>query len=70
MVVFVQTFDHYHHKFSFGNFFNYPVKLQKNLKLKFRSKFNHGFTYHGYLHTTVQKALYMFKINKNPGGYI
>ena len=53
MVVFVQTFDHYHHKFSFGNFFNYPVKLQKNLKLKFRSKFNHGFTYHGYLHTTV-----------------
>ena len=27
MVVFVKTFDHYHHKFNFGNFFICPVKL-------------------------------------------
>ena len=31
------------------NFFNCPAKLKSNLKLKFRSKFNHGFTNHGYL---------------------
>ena len=27
MVVFVKTFDYYHHKFNFGNFFSCPVKL-------------------------------------------
>ena len=27
MIVFVTTFDHYHHKFNFGNFFSCPVKL-------------------------------------------
>ena len=27
MLVFVKTFDHYHHKFNFGNFFSCPVKL-------------------------------------------
>ena len=31
VVVFVKTFDCYHHKFNFGNFFNCPVKLLKNL---------------------------------------
>ena len=41
MVLFVKTFDYYNHKF---NFFSCPVKFYKNLKLKFRSKFNHGFT--------------------------
>ena len=29
MVVFVKTFDHYHHKFSFGNFFSCPVNLKE-----------------------------------------
>ena len=32
--------------------------LQRNLKLKFRSKFNHGFTNHGYLNIAVWKALH------------
>ena len=27
MLVFVKTFDYYHHKFNFGNFFNCPAKL-------------------------------------------
>ena len=43
MVVFVKTFDHYHYKFNFGNFF----RLQKNLKMKFRWKFNCRFTNQG-----------------------
>ena len=46
------------------NFFKCPVKLQRNLKLKFRSKFNHDFTNHGYLHSAVWKALYNFKIKR------
>ena len=46
------------------NFFNCPVKLKSNLKLKFTSKFNHGFTNHGYLHSAVWKALYNFKIKR------
>ena len=53
MVVFVKAFDHYHHKSNFGNLFSRPVKLYKNLKLKFISKFNHGFTNHGYLLSAV-----------------
>ena len=56
MVVFVKTFEHYQCKFNLGNFFNCPVKLQKNLELKFKLKFNHGFTKHGYLHSAVWKA--------------
>ena len=27
MVVFVKKFDHYYHKFNFGNFFKCPVKV-------------------------------------------
>ena len=34
------------------------------MKLKFRSKFNHSFTNHGYLHSAVWKALYNFKIKR------
>ena len=44
MVVFVKTFDYYHHNLNFGNFFSFLVKLKNNMKLKFWSKFNHGFT--------------------------
>ena len=29
MMVFVKTFDHYHHKFNFGKFFSCPVKTAK-----------------------------------------
>ena len=43
------------------NFFNCPVKSLTNLKLKFRSKVNHGFTNHGCLHSAVWKALYNLK---------
>ena len=53
VVDFVKPFDHYYHKFIFGKFFRCPVKLKKNLKLKFRSKFNHAFTNHGYLHSAA-----------------
>ena len=31
-MVFVKTFDHYHHSFNFGHFFSCPLKLQKDLK--------------------------------------
>ena len=41
---YLSKLDYYNHKFDFGNFFSCPVKLQKNLKLKFRLKFKHGFT--------------------------
>ena len=34
------------------------------MNLKFRSKFNHGFTNHGYLHSAVWKALYNFNIKR------
>ena len=43
------------------NFFNCPIKLERNLKLKFRWKFNHGFTNDSYLHSAVWKALYNTK---------
>ena len=63
MVVFAKTFDYYHHKFNFGNFFICPVKLQNNLKLKFRSKFNHAFTIiMVYFHSAEWKASYNFKV--------
>ena len=29
MVVFVKTFDHYHSKFGFGNFFSCPVNCKR-----------------------------------------
>ena len=29
MVVFVKIFDHYHHNFSFGNFFSCPVNCKR-----------------------------------------
>ena len=60
MEVLVKTFDHYHLKFQL-------FQLSCNLKLKFRSKFNHGFTNHGYLHCAVWKALYNFKIKRAQG---
>ena len=34
------------------------------MKLKFRSKFNHDFTSHGYLHSAVWKPLYNFMIKR------
>ena len=34
------------------------------MKLKFRSKFNHGFISHGYLSSAIWKALYSFKIKR------
>ena len=34
------------------------------MKLKFRLKFNHGFTNHDYLHSAAWKDLYNFKINR------
>ena len=34
------------------------------MKLKFRSKFNHGFTNHGYFHSAAWKALYNFKMKR------
>ena len=70
MVVLVKTFDNYHQWFQLFqlstsfNFFNCPVKLYRNLKLKFTSKFNHDFTNHGYLHSAISKALYNFKIKR------
>ena len=57
MVVFIKTFDYYRHKFNFGSFFSCPVK---NLKLKFRSKFNHG-----YLNSVICKGLYDFNATDN-----
>ena len=36
------------------------IKLEKNLNLKFRSKFNHGFSNHGYIHCAALKSLYNF----------
>ena len=32
--------------------------------MKFRLKFNHDFTSHGYLHSAAGKALYNFKIKR------
>ena len=63
MLGFVNTFDQYHHNFDFDYFFSPPVKLLKDLNLKLRSKFNHGFKGHGYLHCAV-KALNNFKLKR------
>ena len=38
-------------------YFNCPVKLLRNLKLKFRSKCNHDFTNHGYLHSGLKSFI-------------
>ena len=46
------------------NFFNCPVKLWRNLKMKFRSEFNLGFTNHGYLHNGAWKAWNNVKIKR------
>ena len=64
VVVSVKTFGHYHHKFNFYLFFSCPAKLQKDLKLKFRSKFNHGFINLGYLHSAIWKTLYNFNVER------
>ena len=50
MVVLVKAFDHYHDNFQLFQLF---CKIVKNLKLKFRSKFNPGFTNHDYLHGAI-----------------
>ena len=34
------------------------------MSLKFRSKFDHDFTNHGYLHSAVWKTLYNFKVKR------
>ena len=46
------------------NFFSCSLKLQINLKPKFRSKFNHDFTNYSYLHSGLKKALYKLKIKR------
>ena len=33
-------------------------------RVKFRSKFNHGFTNHGYLLSAIWKALYNFNVKR------
>ena len=58
MVAFVKTFDHYHRKFNYGNLFCCPVKLEKNLKLKFRSKFFIIALLIKTIHTVLFKKLY------------
>ena len=40
------------------------VAEPENLSLKFRSKFNHGFTNHGCVHCAVLKAFHCFKGKK------
>ena len=47
------------------NFFNCPVNLQRNLKLIFRLKFNHGFTSFSYFTVLFEK---LYTIKKSPGG--
>ena len=49
------------------NFFNCPVKLLRNLKLKLRSKFNHDLTNHYYLHSAVWKSWHNFKLKRTQG---
>ena len=46
IVEFIKIFDQYYDKFTFARFFSPHVKLQEGLK--FRSKFNYGFTNHGF----------------------
>ena len=64
IVEYVKNFDHYHHKFNFGQFFCFSVKLKMDLNLKFRSKFNHSFTNHVYVHCAIPKSLYNFMVKR------
>ena len=64
MVGFIKTFDQYSHKFNFSHCFSSPKKLSEDLNMKFRSKFNHGFTYDGCLHCVILKTLYNFKVKR------
>ena len=58
---FIKIYNQYPYKFNFDHFFRAPVKLyQRFLNLKFRLKFNHGFTNHGYLHFGILKASPVF----------
>ena len=57
VVVLVKAFDHYHNKFSL---FQLSCKIVK----EFRSKFNHDFTNHGFLHSAVWKALHNVEIKR------
>ena len=56
-IYFIKTFDQYL-QFNFDHLFRSPVKLLEDLNMKFRSKFNHGFTIHGYLHCAILKPLH------------
>ena len=60
MVVFAKTFDNHHRKLNFGDFFNSPLKPEKDLNQTFWLTPCHGFT-QGYLHFSFLKALYKFK---------
>ena len=62
MLALVKIFHHYQHKFHFGQFFSSLPKLQKDFNLKFRSKFNQGFTNHSYVHCAVLKVLQVFVV--------
>ena len=67
VAVFIKISDHFHHKFNIGHFFSCPVILYKNLKIRFISKFNHGFTNHGFnnhLHGAILKVLCNFNVKR------
>ena len=64
MVGFVKTFDHYHQKFNFDQFFSNPVELQENLNLKFSSNLDHDFTNHSYLPCAILKSFYSFIVKR------
>ena len=53
--IFFKSIAHYHHMFTFARFFSSP--LLKDLNLKFRIKFNHDFTNHGYWHGAILKII-------------
>ena len=46
------------------HFFSSPVNLERELNLKFGSKFNHGFTNHECFHCAIIKALHDFKVTR------
>ena len=47
----------FHHKVNFDLIFSSPVQC-RDLNLKLRWKFNHGFTNQSYLHCVILKAFY------------
>ena len=55
-VGFIKKCDKYRHKFNYGHFQLFIKIAPEDLNPKFRSKFNHGFAYRGYLHYTILKA--------------